>query len=122
PTAGFQERRRERRALDVVPFEEALEGRHTAAVLLGNERDIDVVRARLLERETHELAATLDSGPVVELINHRGPPLRASPDRSRGSAKRQPDRRTFRSSRCVELSAPRMVAEARGITGSRVVG
>ena len=33
-------------------------------------RDIDIRRARRLEREAHKLAAPLDARPIVELVRH----------------------------------------------------
>src|SRR5208283_4029096 len=33
-------------------------------------RDVDVIRARLLEREPDKFAASLDARPVVELVGH----------------------------------------------------
>jgi len=41
-------------------------------------RDVHIGRAGLLQSQTHELAASLDGGPVVELVGH-GAPLRRPP-------------------------------------------
>ena len=71
--SGLEKRRRERRALDISSFEEPLHRRYAAAFRFRHQRDIDVVRAGVLERKAHVLAATLDAGPVVELVDHRLP-------------------------------------------------
>src|SRR5262249_45708276 len=46
-------------------------GRSAAALAFRLAGDIDVVGPRLFKRKAHELAASLDTGPVVELIGHR---------------------------------------------------
>jgi len=47
--ARLQERRRERRPRDVVALEESRQRRDAAALLFRDQRDVAVVRARLLE-------------------------------------------------------------------------
>ena len=37
--------------------------------------DIDVGRARLLQRQADEFAAALDRGPIIELVGHSSPPI-----------------------------------------------
>jgi hypothetical protein len=63
-----EEWRREGRAPRVL--HEAHHRRDAAAFFLGKARDVDVVRAAFLEREAHELAASLDLGPVVQKVFH----------------------------------------------------
>jgi hypothetical protein len=76
--AGFQKRRRERRPFDVLAFEMLRERRHAAALLLGDEGSIHVISACVFQREPHVFGAALDTGPVVELVDHP-----ESPDRQR---------------------------------------
>src|SRR5262245_34971855 len=38
-------------------------------------RDIDVIRARLLQRKPHEFAASLVGVTVVQLVSHLSPPM-----------------------------------------------
>src|SRR5262249_50162922 len=68
--AGLEERRRERRRCHAAAAHQI----HHVVFALAVTRDVDVIGARLLEREPHELAAALDLRPVIELIAHR-PPL-----------------------------------------------
>ncbi len=68
--AGLEERRRKRRAVDPVPLEQVPHRRYALA-LPRQTYDIQVVGARLLEREPHKFAAALYVGPVVEFIAHR---------------------------------------------------
>src|SRR6267378_862201 len=65
--ARAQERRRERRPLDRRALEHVLHRLHAARTT----RDVDVVGARVLEREADELAAALDGRPVIERVFHR---------------------------------------------------
>src|SRR5438094_7707227 len=62
-----QERRREWPILDRAAFHEVHHGSHA----FRPPRDVDIVRARILEREADEFAAALDRGPVVELVSHK---------------------------------------------------
>src|SRR5208283_3640026 len=41
-------------------------------------RHVPVARARRLQRQSHELAATLDRRPVIELISHGATPRTAA--------------------------------------------
>src|SRR5262245_54963586 len=76
--ASLQERRRERRIFLALAFEQ----RHdrTVAAL---PPAVHVVGARLLEREPDVFAASLDLGPIVELIAHGS--VSVSPNRRRRS-------------------------------------
>src|SRR5262249_43832556 len=71
--AGLEERRRKRRM--VLPF--AFEHRNDR-VVAALARDVDIVSARLFEREPDVFAAALDLGPVVELVAHGLPPCRTT--------------------------------------------
>src|SRR2546426_3030683 len=64
---GAQERRRERRSLDGRALEQVLHRLHAARTA----RNVDVIGARVLEREADELAAPLDGRPVIERVSHR---------------------------------------------------
>ena len=66
--AGFEERRREWRARDATAVDE-LQHRRQAA-LAAAARHVDIVGARLLQRQPDEFAAALDRWPVVELVAH----------------------------------------------------
>src|SRR5262245_32528861 len=68
-SASLQERRREWWTFLALAFEQ----RHdrTIAALPA---DVDVISARLLEREPDVFAASLDLRPVVEFIAHGGSP------------------------------------------------
>src|SRR5262249_46927199 len=70
--AGLEERRRKRRTRAASAFDE-FHHRGNAA-LAGPARHVDVVGARLLQREADELAAPLDRRPVIELVPHGGGP------------------------------------------------
>ena len=65
PRAGHQERRRERARTVALAVEKRLQG--GVAV---DARDIDIGGAGVLERQPHELAASLDAGPVVKPVGH----------------------------------------------------
>src|SRR6267143_2619139 len=65
--ARAQDRRRERRSLDRRALQHLLHRSHAAHTT----RNIDVIGARVLEREANELAAALDGRPVIELVFHR---------------------------------------------------
>src|SRR5438132_1236231 len=65
--AGAQERRRERRSLDRRALQQTLHRPHAARTA----RNVDVIGARVLEREADELAAALNGGPVIERVSHR---------------------------------------------------
>src|SRR5438876_232738 len=60
----LEERRRKRRPLGLLVAEQR---EHRALVVA---RDVDIVGAGLFERQAHELAASLDGGPVIELVAH----------------------------------------------------
>src|SRR2546422_2094828 len=64
---GAQERRRERRSLDGRALEHVLHRLHAARTA----RNVEVIGARVLEREADELAAPLDGRPVIERVSHR---------------------------------------------------
>jgi hypothetical protein len=70
--AGAQERRRERRAFEVLVVQDPGHRRHAAAAGLGLQGHVDVVGRGFLERQADEFAAPLDAGPVVELVAHAG--------------------------------------------------
>src|SRR5262245_64741169 len=76
--ASLQERRREWRIFLALAFEQ----RHDRTVA-SLPRDVDIIGARLLEREPDVLAASLDLRPIVELIAHGG--VSVSPNRRRRS-------------------------------------
>ena len=63
--AGPQEGRREGRLFRVA------HQTHHRPHAIRSARHIHILRARLLERQTHELAAALDRRPVVEFVRHR---------------------------------------------------
>jgi hypothetical protein len=67
---GFEERGSEWRMLDALTFKEFFYGRYSAAFFLRDQGYVDVLRSCLFEREAHELAPSLNSRPVVELIDH----------------------------------------------------
>ena len=66
--AGLEERRRERRARDARAVDELHHRRHAA--LAAPARHVDIVGARLFQREPDELAAPLDRRPVIEFVAH----------------------------------------------------
>lgn len=63
--ARLEEGRRERAGAFLLAFEESL---HHRVPLFA--RDIGVGRAGVFQRQTHELAAPLQAGPVIELVMH----------------------------------------------------
>ena len=65
--AGLEERWRERGTGKARIVEDRLHALHAGLAA----RDVDVRCGRFLEGETHELAASLDGGPVEELVAHR---------------------------------------------------
>ncbi len=77
PAAGLQERRRERR--HVRPLHQRHHRRDALAVGGRTARHVDIVGARRLQRQPHELAAPLDGGPVVELVSHARSPCARRP-------------------------------------------
>jgi hypothetical protein len=62
--ATFKERRREGRMLDPLAVKQRYHRRH-ATVSAGPPRDIDIALPKLFQRETDELAASLDGGPII---------------------------------------------------------
>ena len=70
---GLQKRRCERRMRDAFAVQKAHQRRDTEA-LAALACNIHVVRASVLEREPHELAATLDLWPVKKPIRHTATP------------------------------------------------
>ena len=74
--AVAQERRREGGERPL-----AHQGRHRLDAAPGPmaARDIDIIGARLLERQADEFAAALDAGPVEEFVGHRLSPSIALP-------------------------------------------
>ena len=68
--AGFQERRCKGRrpALRLHHLQHCVDAARPA-------RDVDIRGARFFQRQPHEFTATLDFGPVIELIGHRRVPL-----------------------------------------------
>src|SRR5712691_2880259 len=70
--AGLQERRRIGRMRDAPAVEELHHRRYAA--LASPARHVDVVGARLLQREADEFAAALDGRPVIELVAHGDAP------------------------------------------------
>src|SRR6185369_17064915 len=65
----FEIGRRERRTPVTLIFEPPHKCSDAFAAA-GRARDVFVLRARLLECETHELAAARDGRPIVELVAH----------------------------------------------------
>ncbi len=63
---GLQERRRERQMLDALAAEQA----HHRTLAAGLPRDIDIFGAGLLQGQANKFAASLDPGPIIELIPH----------------------------------------------------
>src|SRR5262249_52750436 len=66
--AGLEERRRKWRTRAASTLDE-FHHRGNAA-LAGPARHVDIVGARLLQRQADELAAALDRRPVIELVAH----------------------------------------------------
>ena len=64
----LQDRRRKGRRADIVALEKLHERAHAATFVVGEPRDVHVLSNRVFEHEAHELAAPLDSGPVVQPI------------------------------------------------------
>src|SRR5262249_14862344 len=76
---GPQDRRREGTDLAPRRIQHPLDRLEAASLALRQASHVDVVGGSLFERETNELAATLDARPVVELVLHGFPlPLRWS--------------------------------------------
>jgi hypothetical protein len=67
--AGHQERRRERRRRRII------EQRHHLAHAVLLARHVDVPGLRFFQRQPDEFSTALDRGPVIQLIDHRCPPL-----------------------------------------------
>ena len=67
--ACLQEGRREGRPRE-APSSHQREQRRHAGSAARLARDIAIARARLLERQPNELAAALNGGPVIELVDH----------------------------------------------------
>src|SRR3954454_12013835 len=63
--AGFQDRRREWRMLLAPALHEG-----DVALSAALARDVDIVGARLFEREANELTAPLNGRPVIKLVTH----------------------------------------------------
>jgi hypothetical protein len=81
----LQKRRRERRMSDVPTVQKAHE-RGDSQAFAGPARDVDILGGPLLERESHELTATLDLWPIKKPIRHTATPNAAqslgNPDRT----------------------------------------
>src|SRR5690242_11607029 len=83
----LQEGRRERQMLDALAAEQA----HHRSLATGLPRNVYVFGPRFLQRQSDELAAPLDAGPIIELISHAAaaPPAVSEVYRPANSASRR---------------------------------
>src|SRR5215468_3492254 len=76
--AALEEWRREWRMVDALAIKHSHHRGHTAASIR-LARDINVAFAKLFEHQADELSASLNGGPIVQLIPHGGQPACSQP-------------------------------------------